>query len=144
METRTYKINCGMGESNDWPFSQDTVNELNSIGYSGKTISGRKISLQGYLDEISTQNVSYNLSRIGGNGFEFTDEYLLTMTENKLSDRQLNSGEEAILGLASALNITEGAVIDMIYSGMMLETAGKMTKEYKEFIDEMRATFDAY
>ena len=106
METRTYRINCGMGTSNDWPFSEEIKRELNSIGYSGKTTDGRKISLHGYLDEISTQNISYSLSRIGGNGFEFTDEYLLTMTENKLSDRQLNSGEEAILGLAAALSIT--------------------------------------
>lgn len=144
METSTYKIYCGMGTSNDWPFEGEIKTNLNSIGYSGKLPDGTKMSLYEYLQSISTPQVSYTLQKTGGNGFEFTDEYLLVVTKTGLSNHQLNEAEEAIIALSKALSITEKQVIEIINDGMLLNTKGKMTTEYQEFIDEMTATFDAY
>lgn len=132
-----------MGSSRDWPFSDTVREELNQIGYSG-TLNGKKTTLHEYLGQMSNSRVSYSLTRTGGNGMEFTDEYLLTITESGLSDRDLNAGEEAVIALAQALNLSEKKVIEILEGGMNLETAGKLTPEFKEFLDEMRATFDAY
>ena len=143
MKTKTYRINCALGSSRDWPFSNAIQEELNQIGYSG-TLNGKKTTLHEYLGQMSNSKVSYNLIRTGGNGFECTDEYLLTITEAGLSDQDLNTGEEAVIALAQALNLSEKQVIEILEGGMLLETRGKLTSEFKEFLDEMTATFNTY
>ena len=132
-----------MGKSNDWPFSPEVNKDLNTIGYTGN-LNGKSTDLYEHVRNLSTPKVGCNLTYLGGNNMEFTDEYLLTITENSLSDKELNSGEEAIVALSSALGISEKQVIEIIHDGMILNTKGKMTPSYKEFIEEMTATFDAY
>jgi hypothetical protein len=143
MKTSTYQISCAMGSSRDWPFIQQICEELNQIGYSG-TLNGKKTSYYDYFEKMSNEKINYHLTRTGGNGFDFTDEYMLVVTENTMSSKDLNSAEEAIVNLSEALGLSEKQVIEIISGGMMLETRGKLTTRFKEFLDEMTATFDAY
>ena len=62
----------------------------------------------------------------------------------ELTNIQLNRAEEAILGLSHALDIPEKEVLELLYSGMALETKGKMSPKYNYFKEEMNATFDNY
>lgn len=51
----TCYINCCMGKSKDWDqlefLTENDINELNSIGYSGKTTDGKRKSRLDYLTE---------------------------------------------------------------------------------------------
>lgn len=88
MNIKKYYINCGMGISSDWKnagFSEDIINNLNEIGYTGK-LNGKKISLYEYLNSLSTEKVNYSLNRINGNGSEFVDNYLLIIVESNNQD----------------------------------------------------------
>lgn len=107
-------------------------------------LNGKKTTLLEYLEQMSNDRVSYSLTRTGGNGFDFTDDYLLSITERGLTDRDFNAGEEAIIALAGALSLTEKQVIQILEGGMALESGGKLTPEFNEFIEEMTASFDAY
>lgn len=82
MITNTYKIHCGMGRSNDWynaGFSEEIVENLNTIGGSGE-LNGNRMTLHDYLFSLSSEDKNYSLTYLGGNSFEFRDNYLLTVT----------------------------------------------------------------
>jgi hypothetical protein len=74
-------ISCAMGTSGDWVnvpgITPEKAAALNEIGYTGK-LSGKKMSLFEYLDQISTEQCNYSIMRTGGNSMEFTDKYTVT------------------------------------------------------------------
>lgn len=61
-----------------------------------------------------------------------------------MSNKQLNDAEEGIVSLADALSITHKRVIDILEMGWEFDYGNYVPEELVEFIDEMRATFDAY
>lgn len=63
-----------------------------------------------------------------------------------LDVHRLNDCEEGICSLAQGLGITEADVVRILKEGMesISPIGGQLSKSNQFFIDEMRATFDAY
>lgn len=61
-----------------------------------------------------------------------------------MTDAELNDAEEGIESLTRALGTSYDKLIDAIEMGFKINQEGQLTEKQKYFIDEMKATFDAY
>ena len=61
-----------------------------------------------------------------------------------IPDKQLDDAENAIIHIVVALGIDEKKLIDIIEDGWKLNKENTDTNKFTFFLDEMRATFDAY
>ncbi len=60
------------------------------------------------------------------------------------TDKQLNDAEEAVTKLASAINLTDKEIVEVIIDGLVVKYMGPIPDNINPLIDELRATFDAY
>jgi len=61
-----------------------------------------------------------------------------------IPDKQLNNAENSIIHIAEALGINEKKLIDIIEDGWKLNKENTDINKFTFFLDEMRATHDAY
>jgi hypothetical protein len=61
-----------------------------------------------------------------------------------IPDKQMANAEDAIIHIAEALGINEKKLIDIIEDGWKLNHVGTDSNKFTHFLDEMRATHDAY
>jgi hypothetical protein len=61
-----------------------------------------------------------------------------------MNDFQLAKAEDAITKLAHAINFSEADIVEALEDGLNLKWSGNIPRNYKEFLDEMKATFDCY
>lgn len=67
------------------------------------------------------------------------------MAEKVMTDKELDQGENAIIPLAIALGISEKELVNLLESGMqILQSSKTLTERPAFFIEEIKATFDAY
>ncbi len=65
-------------------------------------------------------------------------------TENSITDKQLNDADDAVMHISLALGISEKQFLDILEDGWKLNHIGTDSNRFNYFIDEMRATHDAY
>jgi hypothetical protein len=71
-----------MGKHGQLPFLNDAeLEEFNSIGYSGKTTKGEKISLEDYLNSLNKGEFQVTQTKFGDD--DWIDNYTIVWIDNK-------------------------------------------------------------
>jgi len=61
-----------------------------------------------------------------------------------MGNAELNDAEEGIVSLSRALGCSEKRIIDILETGYNMDYGGFIPENILYFLDEMKATFDAY
>ena len=60
------------------------------------------------------------------------------------TSKELNDAEEGINSLVEATGLSDKEIIEILASGFAFEYKGRIPDKFRELLDELRATFDAY
>lgn len=124
-----------MGTSGGWGeiFSDEVCKDLNEIGYTGK-LNGIKTSLYDYIEKFNTDNVKYELNRVGGNSAEFTDIYELIVVKNSLKEENMNK-QSKILEMRAEIE-RKKRELDALEKSLVNDERNLAIKDLSEFTDE--------
>lgn len=79
----TFKIKTGMGKCREkLPFlSEEEMKELDSIGYSGKTTKGERMSRVGYLNSLNKGE--FDIKQTKHDNGDFLEEFIIVRVSNE-------------------------------------------------------------
>lgn len=64
--------------------------------------------------------------------------------ENKISDKQMVMGEESIIHLSVVLGLSEKTLVKVLEAGIVYFLERHLSEREESFLEEAKATFDAY